>query len=87
MTLRAVDLHLLKLPLTVPYHLSFGDITDFDTIVVEVLDDDDRIGYGEATLLAAYGGEALEDAWSFSRALAENLVGRTTANAKEALAG
>ena len=36
MTLRAVDLHLLKLPLTVPYHLSFGDVTDFDTIVVEV---------------------------------------------------
>ena len=87
MMLRAVDLHLLKLPLTVPYHLSFGDITDFDTIVVEVLDDDDRIGYGEATLVPAYGGEALEDAWSFSRALAENLVGRTTANAKEALAG
>ena len=87
MTLRAVDLHLLKLPLTVPYHLSFGDITDFDTIVVEVLDDNDCIGYGEATLVAAYGGEALEDAWSFSRALAENLVGRTTANAKEALAG
>ena len=87
MTLRAVDLHLLKLPLTVPYHLSFGDITDFDTIVVEVLDDNDCIGYGEATLVAAYGGEALEDAWSFSRALAENLVGRTTANAKETLAG
>ena len=37
MTLRAVDLHLLKLPLTVPYHLAFGDVTDFDTIVVEVL--------------------------------------------------
>ena len=29
----------------------------------------------------------MEVAWSFSRALAENLVGRTTANAKEALAG
>lgn len=87
MTLRAVDLHLLKLPLTVPYHLAFGDVTDFDTIVVEALDDDDRAGYGEATLLAAYGGETLEDAWSFSRSLAENLIGRTTADAKETLAG
>ena len=29
MRLRAVDLHLLKLPLTVPYHLAFGEVTNF----------------------------------------------------------
>jgi len=86
MRLRAVDLHLLKLPLTVPYHLAFGDVTDFDTIVVETLDDDGRAGYGEATLLAAYGGETVENAWAFCRALGEGLVGRTTADAKETLA-
>ena len=87
MTLRAIDLHLLKLPLRVPYHLAFGDVTDFDTIIVETLDDDGRTGYGEATLLAAYGGETVEDAWTFCRALGESLVGRTTADAKETLAG
>ena len=87
MTLRAVELNLLKLPLNVPYHLAFGDVTDFDTMVVEALDYDGRAGYGEATLYAAYGGETVEEAWSFSRALAEDLVGRTTADAKETAAG
>ncbi|MFQ5765325.1 MAG: hypothetical protein ACE5GT_10365 [Rhodospirillales bacterium] len=42
MTPQAIDLQPLKLPLTVSYHLAFGDDTDFDTIVVEALDDDGR---------------------------------------------
>ena len=53
MKLRGFDLHLLKLPLKVPYHLAFADLTHFDTIVVEARDDQGRVGYGEATLLAA----------------------------------
>ena len=53
MKLRGFDLHLLKLPLKVPYHLAFADLTHFDTIVVEARDEQGRVGYGEATLLAA----------------------------------
>lgn len=86
MKLRGFELNLLKLPLKVPYHLAFGDLAHFDTIVVEARDDQGRVGYGEATLLAVYGGETVENAWTFCRARGEDLVGQTTAAAKRDLA-
>ena len=86
MKLRGFGLHLLKLPLKVPYHLAFGDLTHFDTIVVEARDDQGRVGYGEATLLAAYGGETVEDAWAFCRDRGRDLAGQTTTAARDDLA-
>ncbi len=86
MTIDEFSLNLLKLPLKQPYHLAFGDVTHFDTIIIEVRDSDGRDGFGEATLLAAYGGGTVEDAWAFSRKRAEGLVGKTPAEAKVALA-
>ena len=86
MKLQGFDLHLLKLPLKVPYHLAFADLTHFDTIVVEARDDQGRVGYGEATLLAAYGGETVEDAWAFCRDRGRDLAGQTTTAARDHLA-
>ena len=86
MKLREIKLSLLELPLKVPYHLAFGDVTRFDTILVEARDDDGRCGFGEATLLTAHSGETVDEAWTFCRTLGDELIGRTTADAKARLA-
>jgi L-alanine-DL-glutamate epimerase-like enolase superfamily enzyme len=85
MTLRQIDLHLLGLPLRVPYHLAFGNVTAFDTIIVEMRDDQGQTGFGEATLLAAYGGETVEDAWVFCKARCDELAGLTAEAGKKHL--
>ena len=46
MTLSRWRLHLLSMPLSKPYHLAFGDVTHFDTIIVEVEDEHQRRGFG-----------------------------------------
>ncbi len=86
MSLDDFSLDLLKLPLKRPYHLAFGDVIHFDTILIRARDAHGGEGFGEATLLAAYGGGTVEGAWDFSRARAESLTGMTTAEAKGALA-
>jgi len=86
LTLRQVSIALLKLPLKEPYHLAFGDVTHFDTLIVRARDEDGREGFGEATFLAAYGGGSVEDAWAFAAKKAERLPGMTGPAAKEDLA-
>ncbi len=86
MTLREIKLSLLTLPLKAPYHLAFGDVIRFDTVLVEMRDGDGRYGFGEATLLPAYGGESADDAWAFCRTGGDELIGRTTTDAKARLA-
>jgi len=75
MMLREIKTHLLNIPLKQFYHLAFGDVTHFDTIVIEVRDGDGRNGFGEATLLPAYGGGTVDGAWAFVREKAESLAG------------
>ncbi len=86
MKLREIKLSRLELPLKAPYRLAFGELSRFDTILVETRDGDGRRGFGEATLLPAYGGETVDDAWAFCGALGDALIGRTTAEAKARLA-
>jgi len=83
--LRDIKTHLLNIPLKQPYHLAFGDVTHFDTIVIEIRDDDGRSGFGEATLLPAYGGGSVEGAWRFVKEMTVNLSGLTTEAAKAEL--
>ncbi len=83
MKLSRIGLNLLKLPLKEPYHLAFGDVTHFDTIIVRAWDKDGREGFGEATLLAAYGGGSAGDAWTFAVKKAEGLPGMKGPAAKE----
>ena len=85
MTLCRWQLHLLSIPLSKPYHLAFGDVTNFDTIIVEVEDLDGRRGFGEATLLEAYGGGTKDGAWTFCRNQASPLCGLDPAAAKKQL--
>ena len=41
--LRRIEVRRLALPLTTPYHLSFGDVTAFDTVLVRLHDDQGRV--------------------------------------------
>jgi L-alanine-DL-glutamate epimerase-like enolase superfamily enzyme len=80
-----VTLHLLKVPLAVPYKLSFGNLTAFDTLLVEVENKDGGYGVGEATYLAGYSDETPESGWQLARRLAQSLAGMDAEEAHSAI--
>jgi len=71
-----VEVHALKVPLLRPYRLAFGDLTAFDTLLVELTDAEGRHGFGEATLLSGYGDESMDTAWPLARQLADAVAGQ-----------
>ena len=58
-----VELDLLKVPLTTPYKLVFGNVAAFDTLLVTLTLDDGRSGIGEATILTGYTEETVDQCW------------------------
>lgn len=80
-----ITLHLLKVPLAVPYKLSFGKLTAFDTLLVEVENEDGGYGVGEATYLAGYSDETPESGWQLARRLAQSLAGMNAEEARAAI--
>jgi L-alanine-DL-glutamate epimerase-like enolase superfamily enzyme len=76
----------LALPLTTPYHLSFGDLHAYDTVLVRVSDAQGREGWGEATVLTGYTDETIEGTWAGARELVQALAGRSEAQALAQLA-
>jgi L-alanine-DL-glutamate epimerase-like enolase superfamily enzyme len=70
-SVEVIAVHRLRMPLAVPYKLSFGPVEAFDTILVEVRDGEGRCGFGEATFLPGYSEERIEEAWGRAAALAE----------------
>lgn len=74
--LTAIELRRLELPLTVPYRLSFGVQTRYDTVLVILRDEHGREGFGEATLLPGYTEETGDSCWDTSVALAEKAYDR-----------
>lgn len=83
MNLATVDLHLLKLPLKVPYKLAFGPVTAFDTVIAVAHDDAGNAGFGEATILTGYTAETIESCWRTAQEIAAEVAGLDTADAKE----
>jgi L-alanine-DL-glutamate epimerase-like enolase superfamily enzyme len=81
MRIDEIRLYRLSVPLTEPYHLAFGDVTAFDTLLVEMLADDGATGLGEATYLAGYTDEVMTDGWPLAQALAAQLRGCPPAEA------
>lgn len=71
----------LRVPLTVPYHLSFGPVEHFDTVIVQVEDADGAAGFGEATVLTGYTDETIDGSFAVARELAADLVRHTVAEA------
>lgn len=75
----------LSLPLSRPYHLSLGAIDAFETILVEI-GNDQRVACGEATYLTGYTDEIVERAWEKTNALMPLIVGTSSADARAVLA-
>ena len=58
--LTRVEARRLSLPLTTPYHLSFGDVTAYDTVLVRLVDHTGAEGIGQATVLTGYTDERID---------------------------
>ena len=80
----AIRLERLSIPLTIPYKLSFGPVTDFDTVIAEIIDTDGRSGFGEATILTGYTPETIDGCWQAMQKIAHGLAGETFEAAKAA---
>ena len=73
--LSQIEVRRLSLPLTTPYHLSFGDVHAFDTVLVRLHDADGREGLGDATVLTGYTDETIAGTWDGAQELAGALLG------------
>lgn len=60
----------LRLPLTVPYRLAFGEQTHFDVLLVAA-SSEGNVGWGEATILSGYTDETMDQSWSLAKRLTE----------------
>jgi len=86
MKLAEITLRIVRLPLTRPYVLSYRTYTEFEPIIVEVRDDDGRIGWGEGHISPGSSNETREGGWAFCREYAQILVGKDTGDAKATIA-
>ena len=75
MNIERIALHRLRIPLTTPYKLSFGALTHFDTILVELHGRDGGYGLGEATIVTGYTDETIDGAWELVTQIAPRLPG------------
>lgn len=80
--LERITVYRLQVPLVTPYRLAFGPVERFDTIVVECVAPDGRVGLGEATVLTGYTDETIEDSWRAAREIAAQLVRLDSASAQ-----
>ena len=81
-TISEIVLNRLRVPLTVPYKLSFVELRAFDTILVEVHGGDGRVGYGEATLLTGYTQESTTQSWDLACRLCREMAVKSTGDIK-----
>lgn len=70
-----IAVHRLDVPLITPYRLSFGAQTHFYCVLVEMEDQDGRIGWGEAALLPGYTDETVDSSFALACQTAPGLVG------------
>src|ERR1043166_2575286 len=86
MKLAEITLRIVRLPLIRPYVLSYRTYTEFEPIIVEVRDDDGRVGWGEGHISPGSSSETPAGGWAFCREHARAVVGKDTAAAKAMIA-
>src|SRR5437588_8789940 len=82
MRLQEIVLRTVRLPLSRPYVLSYRTFTEFEPIIVEVRDDDGRIGWGEGHISPASSRETREGGWVYCQEHATAIVGKDTEEAR-----
>jgi len=86
MKLQEVTLRKVCLPLIRPYVLSYRTFDEFEPIIVEVRDSDDRVGWGEGHISPGSSSETRDGGWAFCREQAAAIVGQDTEDAKAIVA-
>lgn len=84
MVVKSVTVLRVPVPLTRPYHTSFGDLPIFDSVIAR-METDEGIGWGESSAVPGYSWETPDDVWNFATAHAPALVGQSTDSVKEKL--
>jgi o-succinylbenzoate synthase len=82
MKLQDITLRTVRLPLIRPYVLSYRTFDEFEPIIVEVRDEDGRVGWGEGHISPGSSSETREGGWAFCREHAAAIAGKDTAEAK-----
>lgn len=80
-----IEMRRLHLPLIVPYRLSYRTFDAFEPMLVRVFDEDGRTGFGEGHISPGSSSETRAGGWAFCLERARRLVGRTGAEAIDAL--
>src|SRR5215469_5422961 len=86
MKLQELTLRTVRLPLKVPYVLSYRTFTEFEPIIVEARDADGHTGWGEGHISPGSSRETREGGWAFCREHATAIVGKDTGAAKTMIA-
>lgn len=74
-TITAATAHWIREPLCRPYELSFGKLTAFDVMIVEVVTEDGSVGYGESCPVPPYSEETTAQVWQSLADILPTLVG------------
>lgn len=85
MKVEEIALYRVKLPLTVPYHVSYRVYEDFEPIIAEIRTGDGRTGWGEGHISPGHTFESVDGGWDYCKAHAGTLTGRDVAEAKAAM--
>lgn len=75
--LHRIHLHRLQLPLTEPYENALCRLIHFDAFLITLVDEDGRVGIGEACPVTGYSPETPDEAEQWARAQLPGLVGLT----------
>jgi L-alanine-DL-glutamate epimerase-like enolase superfamily enzyme len=75
MMIEHIILDRLAVPLSTPYRLSLGTITELDLIFVRIQSSNSMRGFGEVATLDGYFDVGIDTIWSESTTLADRVVG------------
>ena len=71
-----IELRRLHLPLHVPYRLSYRTFEAFEPILVRLVDDQGRVGFGEGHISPGSSSETRDGGWAFCVEYARRLIGQ-----------
>ena len=85
--LSAFTLRRLRLPLIVPYRLSYRTFNEFEPYLIEVADDSGRAGFADGAHFPGSSAETREGGWAFIRERIPRMLGEDAQSAKVCNAG
>lgn len=85
--IRDVQVHLVSLPLSVPYRVSQKTHFEFPVLISEYWTEDGRYGFGEAVISSGYTSETIEGGFKYCSEIAPQLIGRSLREAEAHVVG